>query len=502
MPRIRNKWAGVRPDQVVNVVAAGSYEIAPLELDLSQALAPQVLKVAKPDTGEYYYLSYRQPIGFDANLSSSLTSRVQIHTYQGNGGRTWYLRGLLEGETFVDDVNGVTITHGQHTPDTASVQVAFDTECLTGPSQVALTPSNQSAPGGTTLAYDLSVTSTDSISCPQSTFDLLHSLPSGWTGTVSPSTLTVQPGQSAQATLSVTSPASAGAGAYGISVDAHDPSEPLHAGSATATYRVTTACVPDTPQLTLSPSSQSGGAGATVTFGVTLTNTDSADCLDGTFTLGRSVPNGWTGSVSPSSFTLGPGESGMATFSVTSAQNAGQGFYSVAVDSADSSEPTHSVSDSALYEVLAVADTEPPAAPDGLTASVKRKQVNLTWNAVSDNVAVTGYEVWRDGALLATTTETSYNDRDIVSRGEPHVRGRRPRCGGQCLGPEQQRHGRQRGRKRRPQGRWQGEQEVVPVDAVAWNLREWRPYSCGRLSEVIPPAKKRPGMCRAQWVTA
>jgi chitodextrinase len=58
-----------------------------------------------------------------------------------------------------------------------------------------------------------------------------------------------------------------------------------------------------------------------------------------------------------------------------------------------------------------VPDTEAPTAPTSLTATPSSPtRVDLDWNASSDNVAVTGYEVYRDGALLATATGTSYAD--------------------------------------------------------------------------------------------
>ena len=57
------------------------------------------------------------------------------------------------------------------------------------------------------------------------------------------------------------------------------------------------------------------------------------------------------------------------------------------------------------------ADTTPPSVPTGLTASaVSPTQINLSWTASTDNVGVTGYQVFRDGAPVATVTTTSFND--------------------------------------------------------------------------------------------
>jgi hypothetical protein len=66
----REQMGWINSRQINNISESGVYDIAPLGFDSLQALAPQVLKITKPDTDEYYYLSYRQPIEFDSNLSS------------------------------------------------------------------------------------------------------------------------------------------------------------------------------------------------------------------------------------------------------------------------------------------------------------------------------------------------------------------------------------------------------------------------------------------------
>ncbi|MBK8492003.1 MAG: fibronectin type III domain-containing protein [Saprospirales bacterium] len=53
-------------------------------------------------------------------------------------------------------------------------------------------------------------------------------------------------------------------------------------------------------------------------------------------------------------------------------------------------------------------DTQPPTAPTNLTASnVTNTSVDLSWNASSDNVGVTGYEVFQDGVSIGTVPGTS-----------------------------------------------------------------------------------------------
>jgi chitodextrinase len=56
------------------------------------------------------------------------------------------------------------------------------------------------------------------------------------------------------------------------------------------------------------------------------------------------------------------------------------------------------------------ADTQAPSAPSSLTASTKKTQILLSWKAATDNVGVTGYEVWRNGTKIASTAATSYSE--------------------------------------------------------------------------------------------
>ncbi len=68
-------------------------------------------------------------------------------------------------------------------------------------------------------------------------------------------------------------------------------------------------------------------------------------------------------------------------------------------------------------------DTQPPTTPSGVTASaINVNQVNLSWSASSDNVAVTGYRVERcQGATcvnftqLAAPTGTTYSDLTVAA---------------------------------------------------------------------------------------
>jgi chitodextrinase len=53
--------------------------------------------------------------------------------------------------------------------------------------------------------------------------------------------------------------------------------------------------------------------------------------------------------------------------------------------------------------------------PTGLTAAEVRGKVQLTWQAATDNVALGGYTVWRNGGKIGTTANTSFTDSAISS---------------------------------------------------------------------------------------
>lgn len=69
-------------------------------------------------------------------------------------------------------------------------------------------------------------------------------------------------------------------------------------------------------------------------------------------------------------------------------------------------------------EVAPVTDTAPPAAPTNLTATFNSatNAIDLSWTAATDNVAVTGYRIYRDGGLLPliTVNGTTFSDAGVA----------------------------------------------------------------------------------------
>ena len=56
----------------------------------------------------------------------------------------------------------------------------------------------------------------------------------------------------------------------------------------------------------------------------------------------------------------------------------------------------------------------PPTAPGNVSVTVTDTTARLTWSPASDNVGVTGYRVWRDGAFLGTTTSLAWNNANLI----------------------------------------------------------------------------------------
>lgn len=62
-------------------------------------------------------------------------------------------------------------------------------------------------------------------------------------------------------------------------------------------------------------------------------------------------------------------------------------------------------------QVIDSPDNTAPSVPADLNATaVSTSQINLSWTASTDNASVAGYQVFRDGLFIATSTATTYSD--------------------------------------------------------------------------------------------
>jgi chitodextrinase len=106
---------------------------------------------------------------------------------------------------------------------------------------------------------------------------------------------------------------------------------------------------------------------------------------------------------------------------VTTYQNTGLNAsttYSYTVQSIDGAGNASGQSTAAILTTPAALDTTAPSTPTGLTATaVSISRIDLSWSASTDNVAVTGYRVFRNSALLITlgNATTTYQDRGLTA---------------------------------------------------------------------------------------
>lgn len=166
--------------RIQTVSSDGTYTIYPFEPSSSNI---QALRIAKPDTSEYYYLEYRRPTGFDSALPAGITRGVIGHLFSDyNYTRTYLLdftpgsavgwadfddSALSDGATFTDSANSISVTQVSHDANSVVVNIDFTSpqgHVLNGwggilPFGGASTVTNQTHWNGWDIARDIALRS-------------------------------------------------------------------------------------------------------------------------------------------------------------------------------------------------------------------------------------------------------------------------------------------------------------------------------------------------------
>jgi chitodextrinase len=80
-----------------------------------------------------------------------------------------------------------------------------------------------------------------------------------------------------------------------------------------------------------------------------------------------------------------------------------------AIDAAGNESDRAAATGTMSTEPCAPQDTQAPSAPQNMEWTTKtQNSLGLRWDAATDNVGVTGYRLYVDGRLAATTTQTTY----------------------------------------------------------------------------------------------
>ena len=231
----QKQWLPLGKVQEVSVAGTATYVLSPLQANPATTPYPQILKVRKPDTGDWYYLSYRQRQGYDASLAAEYVDRTSIHRYFGSGyNNTTFLVALQDIQVFDDTVNGLSVRQISHDATSATLQIT--TACTASAPLVALSPGRQSGRPGTQLQFTATVTNRDPALCASSTFDLSGTAALGFAISLSSASLTLAPGAQGSVTLRATSPIPSADGDYGLGIGVSGSS--VHQGAATAVYAV------------------------------------------------------------------------------------------------------------------------------------------------------------------------------------------------------------------------------------------------------------------------
>jgi hypothetical protein len=311
--------SGLQPP-ITTVTTSGTYQLSPYE---AQDSNPKALKILESATNNaYYYVEFRQPQGFDAFVANyaDILGGLVLHLGSLSNANSSNLLdltptspssfshpALVVGQAYNDTAAGLTITAISVSSAGASVQVSFGPSvCTSANPTVSVSPSQSAyVTSATPVNFTVTVKDNDSTGCAPATFNLSDAIPSGWTGVWSTSGLSLSPGGSASATLTVTSPVGTPDGFYNVGVSAANSAASSFGASATGTYVIST---PAPLGISVSTNQTSYSPGQAVVVTVTLlsgTAPDTGASVNSTITppSGRNTTqSGTTGSNGTFSF--------------------------------------------------------------------------------------------------------------------------------------------------------------------------------------------------------
>lgn len=194
----------------------------------------KVAQIPIPNSDEHYYLSYRQPIGYDSDLgsgSNGIKLGTNIHLWKkmnqlfdfsseqtnlidsspNSESNDILDSALKDGSTFTDPYNGISVKQISHTDDSVNLEINIDKGvCRRGVPEVNVDPISQVLTAGTTGIYDVSIKNNDTPQCGPSIFNY-SSYPSNarysneWYISFSTANTSINPGETVHLTESVRS---------------------------------------------------------------------------------------------------------------------------------------------------------------------------------------------------------------------------------------------------------------------------------------------------------
>jgi hypothetical protein len=179
-----------------------------------------------------------------------------------------------------------------------------------------------------------------------------------------------------------------------------------------ASVRVTVTgqpCSSSNPSISISPLTQNGSAGQTLTYRMTLKNNNGSTCAPASFNVTPSLPSGW--SMSPTAFneTLNSGGSVARDFNITSSGSASGGSNSFSLTAVNSSAATYKATGSASFYVVQ-ADSDAPvitiSSPQDGSSAPSRGNMSISASA-TDSSGVASMTIAFNGKVISKRCTSS-----------------------------------------------------------------------------------------------
>lgn len=359
-------WLGYGSSPAITqALGSGVFELDPFSVTGTRPKALKLLKSTNVTTGAktYYYLEYRQPMGFDSVFSritsNNLARGIVVHTGStatGNSSQllnmnpantSWYQAALNPGQSFEDPTAGVGFRLRDATSGGATLEVNIPSSepvCVRNAPRLELSPSQGPwVTAGTTLVYGLTLTNQDTEGCEASTFTLGSRTDAPLSLSLSQNSFALSPGSSQSLNLEVTSeigPDSPPGSTHLFELTGTHGADTNLRGVASGTYLI----APDEGmRVAINPQRTLYMPGENVALNISIVDAGLA-AVGFPFSLKIRVPDGSV--VERAGIT---GESGTALYALKLSSCAHRGVYTVEVQAA---EGDRSATASASFEVL------------------------------------------------------------------------------------------------------------------------------------------------------
>jgi hypothetical protein len=141
-------WFDAFAGKKTTISSTGAYSMVALETNASDSSLPMTLTVQK-STGDFYYISYRSPIGLFNEIPSPYSGKVSIHRWtptSTSNRKSRFIKALSTGQTFNDSAMGLTVCVGTTSSTHANVGVALNGSACSASNPTTPTPTPSATP--------------------------------------------------------------------------------------------------------------------------------------------------------------------------------------------------------------------------------------------------------------------------------------------------------------------------------------------------------------------